>query len=34
MSPTASPFSELMSEYYFLKYMYKYGNSPMDRFFP
>ena len=36
MSPTANPFSESMSEYYFLKYVYKYDNSPMvnDRFFP
>jgi hypothetical protein len=35
MSPTASPFSESMSEYYFLKYVYKYDNSLMvnDRFF-
>jgi hypothetical protein len=36
MSPTASPFSESMSEYYFLKYVYIYDNSLMvnDRFFP
>jgi hypothetical protein len=36
MSPTASLFSESMSEYYFFKYMYKYDNSPMvnDKFFP
>ena len=34
MSPTVNPFSGLMTKYYFLKYMYKYGNSPMDRFFP
>ena len=35
MSPTASPFSESMAEYYFLKYVYKYANSQMvnDRFF-
>ena len=35
MSPTASPFSESMSKYYFLKYVYKYDNSPMvnDKFF-
>ena len=36
MSPTTSPFSELMSEYYFLKYVYKYDNLLMvnDKFFP
>ena len=35
MSPIASPFSESMSKYYFLKYVYKYDNSPMvnDKFF-
>ena len=35
MSPTASPFSKSISEYYFVKYVYKYDNSPMvnDRFY-